>query len=116
MIKNLITTLFFLATKQVFFSFILLALFLISTVQFSYAQSRDEALHSFFSAIDKNGDINGSVLIMDNGKVLFQKSYGYRDIHNKIPNTENTLFQLASVSKIFTSVAIFSWLKGRNSI
>ncbi|MFZ4521834.1 MAG: serine hydrolase [Bacteroidales bacterium] len=69
-------------------------------------QGRESKLDSFFSTIDKNGDISGSVLVAENGKILYQKSFGYADAQNKILNTANTLFQIASVSKLFTSIAV----------
>ncbi|MFN8287707.1 MAG: serine hydrolase [Chitinophagales bacterium] len=103
----LLTTTFTFCTNRIkLFNLLLLFFLLIGLIQSSHAQSKEDALKSFFSAIDKNGDINGSVLVMEKGKVLFQKSYGYADVQNRIPNTENTLFQLASVSKIFTAIAI----------
>lgn len=63
-------------------------------------------LEDFFSAIAKNGDISGSVLVAENWKTLYQKSFGYADAANKIPNTANTLFEIASVSKLFTAIAV----------
>lgn len=84
---------------------LLLALALIAT-QTSFAQSSGSELERFFSEIDKNGDLSGSVLVMEKGNILYQKSFGYADIKNKVPNSASTLFQLASVSKIFTSVAV----------
>lgn len=72
----------------------------------SFGQNRESELASFFSQIDKNGEINGSVLVAENGKILYQKSFGYADIKNKIPNSKNTLFQIASVSKLFTAIAV----------
>jgi CubicO group peptidase (beta-lactamase class C family) len=63
-------------------------------------------LDSFFIEINNNGDINGSVLVAENGKIIYQKSFGYADIQNNIPNTPNTLFQIASVSKLFTAIAV----------
>jgi CubicO group peptidase (beta-lactamase class C family) len=86
--------------------FLFLSLFLSWITQFSQAQTREIALDSFFSTIDKNGDISGSVLVAENGKTLYQKSFGYADAQNKIPNTANTLFQIASVSKLFTAIAV----------
>ena len=71
-----------------------------------FSQTIPERLDSFFTELNKNGDINGSVLVAERGDVLYQKSFGYADVQNKIVNTENTLFQLASVSKTFTSVAV----------
>ena len=84
---------------------LLLTIFLTISSE-SFSQTIPEKLNSFFSTIDKNGEINGSVLVVENEKILYQKSFGYADIQNKIPNTENTLFQIASVSKIFTAIAI----------
>ncbi len=74
--------------------------------QFILAQSRETALETFFSEIEKNEDISGSVLIAENGKIIYQKSFGYADIQNKIPNTPNTMFQVASVTKLFTAIAV----------
>jgi CubicO group peptidase (beta-lactamase class C family) len=38
-------------------------------------------------------------------KLVFAKGYGYRDYGAKLPFTPNTLYQIASNSKLFTSVA-----------
>jgi CubicO group peptidase (beta-lactamase class C family) len=74
--------------------------------QLAMAQSREAELASFFAAIDKNEDISGSALIAENGKIVYQKSFGYADIENQVPNTSNTVFQIASVSKVFTAIAV----------
>lgn len=50
--------------------------------------------------------INGNVLVAENGKVVYKKSFGFADFENKIPNSESSRFNIASVSKTFTSVAI----------
>jgi CubicO group peptidase (beta-lactamase class C family) len=93
-------------TNRIKLRFILLSFFVCSITQFSFGQGRESSLDSFFSTIDKNGDISGSVLIAEKGKILYQKSFGYADAQNKIPNTANTLFQIASVSKLFTAIAV----------
>ena len=85
---------------------LLLSFLICFTTQFSFAQGHEAVFDSFFSSIDNNGDISGSVLISENGKILYQKSFGYADAKNKIPNTANTLFQIASVSKLFTAIAV----------
>ena len=85
---------------------LLLSFFFCCIAQFSLGQGREIALDSFFSTIDKNGDISGSILVVEKGKILYQKSFGYADAQNKIPNTANTLFQIASVSKLFTAIAM----------
>lgn len=44
--------------------------------------------------------------IVKNGKLVFFKGYGYRDYDKKLPITVNTLFQIASNTKLFTATAI----------
>jgi len=44
--------------------------------------------------------------IVKNGKLVFAKGYGYRDYGKKTPITANTLFQIASNTKLFTATAI----------
>jgi CubicO group peptidase (beta-lactamase class C family) len=48
----------------------------------------------------------GSVILLQNDKVLFQKSYGYADKEQKKRNDAQTLFDLGSVTKTMTAVAI----------
>ena len=49
---------------------------------------------------------SGSVLVAKNGNPIFQNAYGYANIDAKIPNQLNTKFNLASMNKMFTGVAI----------
>ena len=39
-------------------------------------------------------------------KLVFAKGYGYRDYEKQLPMTANTLFQIASNTKLFTAVAV----------
>jgi CubicO group peptidase (beta-lactamase class C family) len=48
----------------------------------------------------------GSVLVAQNGKVLFDKSYGWADMEWSIPNSPTTRFQTASMTKQFTAASI----------
>ena len=47
-----------------------------------------------------------AVGIIKNGKLIYAKGFGYRDLENKLVVTPNTLFPIASNSKLFTSTAI----------
>ncbi|MFT6246834.1 MAG: CubicO group peptidase (beta-lactamase class C family) [Crocinitomicaceae bacterium] len=59
------------------------------------------------------------VAIIYKGELVYVKGFGYRDYGNKLPVTRNTLFQIASNTKLFTTVAagmlveegIFKWDK-----
>jgi CubicO group peptidase (beta-lactamase class C family) len=48
----------------------------------------------------------GSVLIIKGGRIIFRKSYGLADMGTKEKITENTLFNLGSISKTFVSNGI----------
>lgn len=39
-------------------------------------------------------------------KLVFARGYGYRDLENRLPVTPNTLFQIASNTKLFTATAM----------
>jgi CubicO group peptidase (beta-lactamase class C family) len=52
-------------------------------------------------------ELSGNILIAEKGKVVYQKSMGTADLVKNKPVTSNSAFHLASVSKLFTSVAIF---------
>lgn len=49
---------------------------------------------------------NGNVLVAENGKIVFQKSYGYANFDTKRMLNDSAVFELASVSKQFTATAI----------
>ena len=49
---------------------------------------------------------NGSALVAKNGVLLLNKGYGYRNAADKAVNTEQTIFQLGSITKQFTSAVI----------
>jgi len=48
----------------------------------------------------------GSVLVAKAGKVLFSKSYGMADLEWNVPNSANTRFNIASMTKQFTAASI----------
>jgi CubicO group peptidase (beta-lactamase class C family) len=47
-----------------------------------------------------------SIVIVKDGKVVFIKGYGVKDINSKEPVNENTLFMIASNTKLFTGLAL----------
>jgi hypothetical protein len=49
---------------------------------------------------------NGSVLAARNGQIVFQQSHGWANIEERIPNSASTNFELTSLSKVFTAVAV----------
>jgi len=53
-----------------------------------------------------NDGFSGVVLIAKEGKPIFQKAYGFANRADDIRNTEETRFNIASMGKMFTAVAI----------
>ncbi len=54
----------------------------------------------------EKGGFNGAWLYAENGDIVSKGCVGFRDPENTLPITEDTIFQLASVSKTFTSAAV----------
>lgn len=52
------------------------------------------------------GVFSGSLLVAQKGKILLSKGYGMADYEHNVPNTPQTKFQIASISKLFTVIAI----------
>jgi CubicO group peptidase (beta-lactamase class C family) len=61
---------------------------------------------ALLSQMAKDGTFTGSVLIAEHDNALLNRGYGWADREGQIPNTPQTRFRLASVSKQFTAMAI----------
>jgi CubicO group peptidase (beta-lactamase class C family) len=51
-------------------------------------------------------EFSGAVLIAERGRILWQAGYGFADAERRIPITPATRFNIASMGKMFTAVAI----------
>ncbi len=58
------------------------------------------------SATVDRGDISAGVAVIRNGRVLHRAAFGMEDPIQSVPATVDTRFRIASVSKMFTAVAI----------
>jgi CubicO group peptidase (beta-lactamase class C family) len=52
------------------------------------------------------GRFNGSVLVSENNRILLEKGYGFKNVRDSTLNDTSTIFQIASVTKQFTSAVI----------
>src|ERR1700754_3398177 len=44
-----------------------------------FSQNKIKNFDEFFSALAENQDFNGNILVAENGKVVYEKSFGYAD-------------------------------------
>ena len=75
----------------------------------SVAVTERERLEEIGSYLKRMGDadiFSGAVVIAREGKPVFSQAYGYADREKNIPNTLDTPFLLASMTKLFTALAI----------
>ncbi len=75
-------------------------------LQSATPEDRLEALDRWLQSLYDSKRFNGTVLIGDSERILFSKSYGFEDPEFSSALTESSAFNLASVSKQFTAMAI----------
>lgn len=82
------------------------AILLLCIGQITFGQSSQQKIDSLMTTLHANGVFNGNVLIAEKGKVLYQKSFGLSNERTLEKLNENSIFELASVSKQFTAMGI----------
>lgn len=61
----------------------------------------------FLAAARLKADFSGAVVVAHGGKLVYQGAVGFSHLNSKAPNTIDTPFRIASLSKQFTAAAIF---------
>jgi len=82
---------------------LLLTLILVATISKS---QQIKSIDSLLNLCVENNFINGDILIKVNNKPYYKKTIGYRDNERKEKLKPNSIFNVGSVSKPFTSIAI----------
>lgn len=67
-------------------------------------------------AIDSGATPGGHVLIARKGKVVYEKSYGWLTYQNQIPVTDNTIYDLASVTKVSATLQTVMFMQEKGLI
>ncbi|MEH6535912.1 MAG: serine hydrolase [Psychroserpens sp.] len=74
---------------------------------FSQDMSKSNKLNALIEEGMKEWQIPGlSAIVVKNGKVVFKKSYGIKDIETKEPVDDNTLFSMASTTKALIAISL----------
>jgi len=69
-------------------------------------ESRANEVDKLFQPVSGDKTPGAAVLVVRDGEVVLRKGYGMADVAGSLPNTPNTRFLLASVTKTFTAMAI----------
>jgi CubicO group peptidase (beta-lactamase class C family) len=70
------------------------------------AASGEDPVAAFIADYAAKHDFSGSILVEKKGHTVYTGSFGYADIAFKVPNTPETRYKIASITKLFTSVLV----------
>jgi CubicO group peptidase (beta-lactamase class C family) len=65
-----------------------------------------QRIDELFAPWDSRQSPAASVAVVKGDKIIFEKGYGMANLENGIPNTPETMFHIASVTKTFTSYCV----------
>jgi CubicO group peptidase (beta-lactamase class C family) len=71
-----------------------------------YAQSKVESIDNIINNYIDQGQLNGVVLVAEEGNVIYSKSFGMADMQWDIPVEMDTKFRIYSMTKQFTAVLV----------
>lgn len=72
----------------------------------SFGQDHNKKIDEIFTELANDKKFNGNVLVAEKGNIVYQKSFGFANEATGEMLNNNTIFELASVSKQFTAAAI----------
>ena len=67
---------------------------------------KKESMEELARKAYEKGGFNGVWLYAENGEIVSKGAYGWVDAENTIPMREDTIFEMASITKMFTATAI----------
>lgn len=86
-----------------FLSLFIITLFAASAV---FAQDKVQRIGELLKTYKEYGQLNGTVLVAENGNVIYKKGFGMANMEWDIPNATDTKFRVGSVTKQFTATLI----------
>ena len=87
-------------------SLILGSLFLVFSVTEGQTQTKAKKIETFLQEVHQKGLFNGSVLVAQKGKIIYQGVWGYANFETRKKLHTQAVFNIGSVSKTFTACAI----------
>jgi CubicO group peptidase (beta-lactamase class C family) len=85
----------------------ILSLIFVLIIQNGFTQNDTEKkLDELLGKYTEMNLFSGTVLVAKDGKIIYEKAFGYSDVENKISNEIDTRFNLCSIGKTYTAVLI----------
>ncbi len=79
-----------------------LSVLLLCVSCYSQGDTRINEINDVLENLHFNERFNGNILIAEKGKIIYEKSFGYADLEKGNILNKNSIFNIASVSKVFT--------------
>ena len=94
--------------RQIYFS---TAVFLIALLHPIVVQSQNfkslvDPIKAQLKILEKENNLSGVVLIAKDGKPIYREAFGFSNLPDRVKNKPDTKFNLASINKMFTAIAI----------
>lgn len=93
---------------------VLAVLVLVFLCNSGFANDKAQKIGRLLKRYHKNGQLNGSILVAEHGKVIYTKGFGFANREWDIPNRPDTKFRLASITKQFTATLILQLVEEGN--
>lgn len=78
-----------------------------------YAQTIQQMTSAIHKQMKKNKIQGLSIALVDDQTVVWAEGFGYADVANKLQATEQTIYKVASITKLFTATAIMQLVEAR---
>ncbi|MDH6210338.1 D-alanyl-D-alanine carboxypeptidase [Chryseobacterium sp. BIGb0186] len=105
--------------RQIYF---ITAVFFIALLQPIVLRSQNlkniiDPIKSHLKILEKENNLSGVVLIAKDGKPIYREAFGFSNLPDRVKNKPDTKFNLASINKMFTAIAIMQLVEsGKISI
>lgn len=99
--------------KKLIFVFALLIISLICNSASAQSNFDVKKLDSLFDSLESNNRMMGSVTLTKDGKVIYNRTLGYRNISDKekVKSDAKTQFRIGSIAKVYTAVMIWQLIE-----
>ena len=85
---------------------IIITLSISCTSSKNLSENLESMVDEYINPLVESRNFSGTIFIAHDGKILYNKGFGMANFDASIPNTPDTKFQIASLSKTFTVAAI----------